>query len=455
MTKNVYIESLGCARNQVDSEIMVALLAQSGWCLTQAPEAAELIVVNTCGFIESAVDESIDTILALAEYKIRGKCRRLIVTGCLPERYGNQSAKALPEVDLFLGTGAYDQVVAAARGSMARGTCLFPDPDTIDIHAAMMRKPFTSHAAYLKIAEGCDRRCSFCVIPKLRGRRKSRAVDAIVAEARALIDDGAREITLVAQETTAYGGDLAAPLDLAGLLARLAKLDPTVWIRFLYGHPQTVTSRLMQTMARFDNICPYFDIPIQHAANKLLRRMGRGYTYDDLVGLFEKIRTVFPRGAIRTTVLVGFPGESEADVDQVVKLMDRVRFDHLGVFTYSDAEDLASHGLAGHVAPQVAQERLDRLMGRQRRICAQLLERYAGRRLSVMVDKAAEPGLYVARSMFQAPEVDGCVLIRSTESLSPGRILKVRIHETLDYDLIAEPDPHPRQVHGVHERFET
>ncbi len=440
MAKNVYIESLGCARNQVDSEIMAARLAEAGWHLADAPEAAEVIVVNTCSFIESAADESIDTILALAEYKTKGNCRRLIVAGCLPERYRGESARALPEVDLFLGTGAYDQVVTAVRGGLAQGTCLLPDPDTIDIQSPVLRKPFAAHAAYLKIAEGCSRHCTFCVIPKLRGRQKSRSMAAIVAEARALMEDGVREITLVAQETTAYGSDLDASADLAGLMAQLAALDPSVWIRFLYGHPQTVTSRLMRTVARFDNICPYFDIPIQHASDGMLKRMGRRYTSDDLDGMFDAIRTAVPRVALRTTVLVGFPGETEADADQIARLMDRVRFDHLGVFTYSDAEDLASHRLSDHVAPQAAQDRLDRLMARQKEISEEILGRYDSRRLPVMVEKPAEPGIYVARSMFQAPEVDGCVLVRSLERLSPGTVLTVRIVETLEYDMIGELD---------------
>ncbi len=440
MDKTVYIESLGCARNQVDSEMMAARLAEAGWHLAQEPEEAEVIVVNTCSFIESAADESIDTILALAEHKVRGTCRRLIVAGCLPERYRGESADALPEVDLFLGTGAYDQVVAAVRGGMARGTCLLPDPDGIDIQSPVSRRPFQSHAAYLKIAEGCNRHCTFCVIPKLRGRQKSRDPEAILGEARFLIQNGVREITLVAQETSAYGGDLGTGVDLAGLLARLAPLDPTVWIRFLYGHPQTLGDTLLRTVARFDNICPYFDVPIQHASDRILRAMGRGYSGADLDRLFLRIRASVPDAALRTTVLVGFPGETERDIDAVVRLMDRVRFDHLGIFAYSDAEDLASHPLADHVASEIARKRLERLMALQRRISRERLERYEGECLPVMVEKDAEPGIYLARTKFQAPEVDGCVLVRSQAQLLPGTMLPVRITETLDYDLMAEPD---------------
>jgi ribosomal protein S12 methylthiotransferase len=435
---NVYIESLGCARNQVDSEIMQARLTANGWTCAQAPEDAEVIVVNTCSFIESASDESIDTILALAENKTKGRCRQLIVAGCLPERYGRDAAGALPEVDLFLGTGAYDQILTAVQGGMTRGSCLLPDPDEIDIFSTTQRRPSTAHAAYLKVAEGCSRGCTFCIIPKLRGRQRSRTMDEIVAEARTLISGGVKEITLVAQETTAFGSDLAGNADLAQLMEQLAQLDPSVWIRFLYGHPQSVTPGLIHTIDQYPNLCPYFDIPIQHASDSLLRRMGRDYTQADLIGLFEKIRSRIPNAALRTTVLVGFPGETESDMDPLVQLMDRVRFDHLGVFTYSDADDLQSHHLKHPVATGTAQERLDRLMALQREISEENLARWYGRTMSVLIEKEAEPGIYTARSKYQAPEVDGVVLVRSRHPLGPGTRIPVNIVETHQYDLVGE-----------------
>jgi ribosomal protein S12 methylthiotransferase len=435
---SVYIESLGCARNQVDSETMQARLTADGWFFTDAPEDAEVIVVNTCSFIESATNESIDTILALAEYKTKGRCRQLIVAGCLPERYRLDLADALPEVDLFLGTGAYDQVVAAVQAKMARGTSLLPDPDDIDIFSSPARRPFAAHAAYLKVAEGCNRGCTFCIIPKLRGRQKSRPMDDILAEAQTLITGGVKEITLVAQETTAYGSDLAGEADLAHLMAQLGQLDPAVWVRFLYGHPQSITPGLIRTIERHSNLCPYFDIPIQHASDSLLRRMGRNYTQADLVRLFEGIRNRIPNAALRTTVLVGFPGETEADMDPLVQLMGRVRFDHLGVFTYSDADDLSSHHLQHPISAQEAQQRLDRLMAMQRKISEENLARWDGRTMSVLIEKQAEPGIYTARSKYQAPEVDGVVLVRSKHSLLPGTLITVDIVDTHEYDLVGE-----------------
>lgn len=437
MTK-IYIETLGCARNQVDSETMAAYLTAAGSSVVDDPERAEVIVVNTCCFIESAADESVDTILALAEYKSKGPCRQLIVTGCLPERYRQDSVGALPEVDLFLGTGAYDQIVAAIQGQMASGQCILPDPDTIDADTPVLRKPSAPHSAYLKIAEGCNRACTFCIIPKLRGRQKSRPLETLLTEARALIADGVKEITLVAQETTAYGQDLDAEMDLARLLEALAQLDDSIWIRFLYGHPNTLTPALMETVAQFNNLCPYFDIPIQHASDTVLRRMGRHYTMSDMEKLFAAIRAKVPRAVLRTTVLVGFPGENDTDFRQLMDFANRVRFEHLGVFTYSDARDLASHGLAGHVDQQVAQARLDKLMARQRAISEALLDRYHGTKLQVLVESQAEPGIYAGRAEFQAPEVDGAVLIRTDQELATGAFVEVKIVETLDYDLIAE-----------------
>jgi ribosomal protein S12 methylthiotransferase len=436
----VYIESLGCARNQVDSEIMAGRLAAAGCRVAEDPADADVIVVNTCSFIQSAAEESIDTILALAEYKTRSRCSKLIVAGCLPERYRDASGQALPEVDIFLGTGAFDLIVTAVTGSLATGACLLPDPEGFDSEAPVRRRPTTPHAAYLKIAEGCSRHCTYCIIPRLRGRQKSRTTAAILAEARSLIDDGAKEITLVAQETTAYGSDLDGPVSLAQLMASLAALAPSVWIRFLYGHPQTLSPELIETIARSPNLCPYFDIPIQHAAAGVLKRMGRSYTGDDLEHLFHRIRAKIPQAALRTTVLTGFPGETEADVDRLADFMQRVRFDHLGVFCYSDADDLPSHGLDRHVPPQTAQARMDRLMGLQREISEDKLAAFHGRTLPVLVQKEAEPSIYVARTMFQAPEVDGCVLVRSQRPLYPGMFTTVRIVETMEYDLIGEPE---------------
>lgn len=436
----IYLESLGCARNQVDSETMLAQLRLADMQTTDDPARADAIVVNTCSFIQAAADESIDAILNLARHKKEGRCRRLIVAGCLPERYRQEIVAALPEVDVFLGTGAYDRVVAAVRGGMASGACLLPDPDAIDTGRPVSRRPLTAHAAYLKIAEGCSRHCTYCIIPKLRGRQKSRPMQTILGEARELIDAGVRELTLVAQESTAYGHDLAPPGNLAELLRALAGLDSQVWVRVMYGHPESLAPETIQALAEHPNLCPYLDLPIQHASESVLRRMGRRYNDQSLLRLFEGLRAKVPGIALRTTVLVGFPGESEADFEQLKAFIAKVRFDHLGVFAYSDAEDLPAHGLAGHVPAKLAQARVDELMAVQRDISAENLTRYLGQTLTVLVEERQEDDFWMGRSIYQGPEVDGVTFIRpcAAAPLAVGAKVLVRVVECMDYDLIGE-----------------
>lgn len=439
----VYLESLGCARNQVDSEEMLARLRDVGWEVTPEPAEAVAIVVNTCSFIESAADESIETILTLAEFKKRGSCRKLVVTGCLPERYREATADELPEVDTFLGTGAFDKIVEALTTDYSAGHCLLPDPDSIQAGDGLGRSSSVPQAAYLKIAEGCSRSCTYCVIPRLRGRQKSRPPGVILAEARHLAAAGARELTLVAQESSAYGTDLTPALQLADLLDDLAKALPEVWIRILYGHPLSMRDEVLAVVAKRANICSYFDIPIQHSSSAVLRRMGRGHDREALIQLFEKIRAQVPEVVLRTTVIVGFPGETEDDFEDLLDFAETVRFDHLGVFTYSDADDLPSHHLADPVPEDLAQERHDRLMALQMEISAGNLERLGGQSLRVLVEEEEEPGLWVGRSMAQAPEVDGVTYIRGVDpEVAPplGRFVTVRIVDTLEYDLIGELD---------------
>ncbi len=274
---NLYIESLGCARNQVDSENMAGQLRLAGWTMTCDPAKATVIVVNTCSFVESAINESIDTILELARYKKEGRCNRLVVAGCLPERFREAITDALPEVDQFLGTGAFTRIVDAVTGELSGGTCLLPDPDRIPMGDATARERVQSHSAYLKIAEGCSRHCTYCIIPRLRGRQKSRPMDHILDEARRLIAGGVKELNLVAQDTTHYSHDLPEPVGFDTLLARLAGLAGNVWIRFLYGHPESITNGVIETVAAHRNLCPYFDLPVQHAAVNVLKKMGRNY----------------------------------------------------------------------------------------------------------------------------------------------------------------------------------
>ena len=319
----LHLINLGCARNQVDSEIMAGRLAAAGHEIVDDPARAETIIVNTCCFVEDAADESIDTILAAAAYKQSGRCRRLIVTGCLPERYREASADALPEVDLFLGTGAYDQILAAVGEPPAlAGKCLLPDPDRIAPQGAdTPRAKASGPMAYIKIAEGCDRHCTFCIIPALRGRQKSRPLAAIVGEARGLIAQGAKELVLVAQETTRYGYDLQQPVRLSDLLRALSDLAADVWVRFLYGHPQSLTDDVLEAVAARPNLCRYFDIPIQHSVDRILKQMGRRYTAADITAMVARIRRMVPDAVLRTTLIVGFPGETDRDFDRLLQFV--------------------------------------------------------------------------------------------------------------------------------------
>ncbi|MGA6927180.1 MAG: 30S ribosomal protein S12 methylthiotransferase RimO [Desulfosarcina sp.] len=440
-SNRLYIESLGCARNQVDSETMAGQLRQAGWAMTADPAEAAVIVVNTCSFVEAAVDESIDTILELARFKKEGRCRRLVVAGCLPERFREAIADALPEVDQFLGTGGFARIADAVSGEPVGGVCLLPDPDRISMDEPAARQRQFVHTAYLKIAEGCSRHCTYCIIPRLRGRQKSRPIDHILDEARALIADGVKELNLVAQDTTAYGHDLAEPIGFDTLLGRLAGLDPSVWVRFLYGHPESITDRVIETVAVHDSLCPYFDLPVQHAAAAVLRRMGRQYDKRQLLDLFKRIRSRVPGAVIRTTLIVGFPGETEADFQELLEFVEQVRFDHLGVFTYSDAEDLPSHRLTGHVSAKMARHRHDTLMARQIDVSTQRLASQVGKSLTILIDASAEPDLYEGRSMGQAPEVDGLTYARTTPgdtAVKVGEFARVHITDALEYDLIGK-----------------
>ncbi len=438
-SESIYIESLGCARNQVDSETMAGQLQLAGWSLTRDPSEATVIVVNTCSFVTSAINESIDTILELAGFKKKGRCRKLVVAGCLPERFREDIVDALPEVDQFIGTGAFGRIVDAVNDDLAGQTCLLPDPDRIPIAKIAQRKREKPYSAYLKIAEGCSRHCTYCIIPRLRGRQKSRPMAQILDEAGALITSGARELNLVAQDTTFYGRDLNVPIAFDTLLARLAGMAGDTWVRFLYGHPESITDAVIETIASHDNLCPYFALPIQHAADPVLKKMGRHYNPSRLMELFERIRTTVPGAVIRTTLIVGFPGETDADFETLMKFVERVKFDHLGVFTYSDADDLPSHMLSGHVDPQVARSRYDAVMARQMEISAENLAGMIGRSMPVLIESSPEPDLCEGRSPLQAPEVDGITFVRTAPGAAPlsvGQVVSVAITETLEYDLI-------------------
>jgi ribosomal protein S12 methylthiotransferase len=437
----IYFETLGCSRNQVDSEVMLGNLLAAGHTRTHDPGLAQVIVVNTCGFITTAADEAVDTILEMAEYKTQGECRRLIVTGCLAQRYKDDAdlTQSLPEVDAFLGTGACDRIVDVVAGRTPSPLTLFPDPNArqfadLSVDRALSGAPY----AFVKVSEGCNRHCTYCIIPALRGRQRSRPLEEICAEAVSLVKKGVTEIILTAENTTDYGRDLVGGTRchqvLKTLSVQVAQVNPRAWIRMLYTHPESLTQQIVETITAHDNICAYYDVPIQHADTTLLRRMGRPYSLADLERLFAMIRQTDPDAALRTTVITGFPGETDAMFNTLLDFIQKIRFDHLGVFTYSDAADLPAHALTDHVPEDVANQRHDILMAAQADISAQINQGHVGKTVTVLVEENPEPGLFTGRTMFQAPEVDGVTFIYS-DGLVIGSQVQVKITDGYEYDI--------------------
>ena len=437
----IFLETLGCSRNQVDSEMMHGKLGANGHTMTDAPSQAEVIIINTCGFISTASDEAVDVILEMAEFKRDGSCKKLIVTGCLAQRYKDDKSlvSTLPEVDAFLGTGACDTIVDVVEGQQDKTVTLFPDPNKREFQDILEPRQLTSHFyAYVKVSEGCSRKCTYCIIPQLRGQQRSRPGADICKEASDLISRGVKEIILTAENTTDYGQDLNDNTGLEHVLTSLAdklhKNHSTAWIRFLYTHPKTLTRKIMLCVKKSKNICAYYDVPVQHASSKVLKRMGRSYTNQDLYTLFKTIRQIVPHAVLRTTIIVGFPGETQEDFQILMKLIEDIKFDHLGVFTYSDSYDLKSHHLKNHIPEDLAEERHDMIMAAQARISREINTQYVGKTFEVLVEENPEPGLYIGRTMFQAPEVDGVTFIYENE-LETGAFVNVRITDGYEYDI--------------------
>ncbi|WP_300670763.1 30S ribosomal protein S12 methylthiotransferase RimO [Desulfoluna sp.] len=441
---NIYLVSLGCARNLVDSEVMLGHLTEARCTIIDSPEEADVIVVNTCSFITSAVDESIDTILEMAEYKSKGKCRYLVVAGCLPQRFGEDAVPEFPEVDLFLGTGGYERIaeeinrLMAVDGRVGKATCVLPDPNSVSpARTDSPRVTTTGPLAYLKIAEGCNRHCTYCIIPTLRGKYRSRSIEDITAEAQRLLDGGVQELNLVAESTTDYGEDLGEPGKLSQVLSSLSEIATGKWLRFLYAFPDTLDDATIKLAAEDEAVCAYFDIPIQHASDPIIRKMGRQYTQEDLRVLFTRLRAEVPGVALRTTLIVGFPGETEEDFQTLLDFITEVEFDHLGVFTYCDSEEQASHVLPDHVDEEVAQKRQDTIMAAQEEISARRNMARVGNTYRVLIEENPEEGVFIGRTFFQAPEVDGLTFVYG-EGLTVGAFVDVRITDAIVYDLSGE-----------------
>jgi ribosomal protein S12 methylthiotransferase len=425
----------------VDTEIMLGRLTQAGWQVTGEPEAADLLLVNTCAFIEPACKEAVDTILDLARLKEADPDKRLVVAGCLVQRYGEDLAKDLPEVDLFVGVHDFPALPELLARPAAEGALrLFQGAAPYAYGAPEPRYAATPpHLAYLKIAEGCGHRCTFCIIPKLRGPLRSRPLSTLVAEAESLAAAGVKELILVAQDTTAYGTDRAGGPGIAKLLRELARLDGLEWLRLLYGHPARITPELLETMAAQPKILPYLDLPIQHGHEEVLRRMGRGYTRQDILDTVRLIREVLPAATLRTTVMLGFPGETEAQVEALADLMEEVRFDHLGVFLYSPEAGTAAERLGPAVPRREARRRARLLKALQAKIVKARLKALVGTVQLVRVDGVSPESDYLltGRLAGQAPDIDGQVYITAGTGRI-GEVQAVRLTRALPYDLLGE-----------------
>jgi len=435
--------SLGCPKNLVDSEVMLGLLKREGHTLTADRSEAEVIVVNTCGFIEDAKRESIEAILEAAELKKTGACKRLVVAGCLAERYSKQIQSELIEVDSILGINQLEQIGRAVSGQAVAMPNSFgrsdADPYLYDHQTPrLLARPGAS--AYMKIAEGCDHTCSFCIIPKIRGAFRSRSIHSLVQEALHLASQGVREITLVSQDTTSYGVDLGLTDGLARLLQALDKVDGIRWIRFLYVYPDLVSDRLMDVVTSSERICDYIDMPLQHASSRILRAMRRGGDRRSLTRMIERIRSGIPAVTIRTTMMVGFPGETEEDFQELMRFCGEMEFDRLGVFTYSREEDTAAFDLRHKVQARVAERRRLALMEQQAEISARKNRSLVHREFPVMVEGRSQESdlLLQARMESQAPEIDGVCLINDSEvgQVQPGEFRTIRITRALDHDLL-------------------
>lgn len=431
--KKIAIVSLGCPKNRVDSEIMWGLLADSGYEITDDLSCADWIIVNTCAFIESAKEESIQAILEAASCKTEGICTKLAVTGCLSQRYRDEILQEFPEVDVVTGTADYHHIVSL----MEQDKCRFGDINRSPDYTCLPRinsMPF--YTAYLKIAEGCDNHCTYCVIPSIRGAYRSRPLEDLVAEAKELAESGVRELIVVAQDTTAYGKDLYGSPKLSELLKRLCEISKLHWIRFHYGYPEGITDELLQVIAENPKICRYFDLPIQHCNDVVLKRMGRRCTKEELIGLFSKIRHVLPDAALRTTVITGFPGETQEQYEELCRFAEDINFDRMGVFCYSAEEGTPAEKLPEQIDESVKEQRRDNLMLCQSRISLMKNREKIGRSFEVLTEGFDdERCLYFGRTFADSVEIDGCVYFGSVRELHPGEFVMVEMDDADEYDL--------------------
>lgn len=432
--------SLGCDKNLVDTEVMLGMLASRGYEMTNDEQEADIIVINTCCFIHDAKEESIQNILDMAEYKKNGSAKALIVTGCMAERYRQEILDEIPEVDEVLGTTAYDRILDAVDAALAgQHEVMTADLDALPLPETKRLVTTGGHFAYLKIAEGCDKHCTYCIIPKIRGNFRSVPMERLLKEAQDLAEQGVKELILVAQETTLYGKDLYGEKSLPKLLRELCKISGIRWIRILYCYPEEITDELIQVMKEEPKICHYLDLPIQHANDTILKRMGRRTSKQELIDIVQKLRKEIPDICLRTTLITGFPGETQEQHEEVMEFIDTLEFDRLGAFTYSPEEDTPAATFEDQIDETVKEDRQADIMELQQEIAFDKAEDMIGREVLVMIEgKVADENAYVGRTYRDAPNVDGLIFINTDVELISGDFAKVKVTGALDYDLIGE-----------------
>ena len=432
--------SLGCDKNLVDTEVMLGMLASRGYEMTDDERQADIIVINTCCFIHDAKEESIQNILEMAEYKKNGSAKALIVTGCMAERYRQEILDEIPEVDEVLGTTAYDRILDAVDAALAgQHEVMTADLDALPLPETKRLVTTGGHFAYLKIAEGCDKHCTYCIIPKIRGNFRSVPMERLLKEAQDLAEQGVKELILVAQETTLYGKDLYGEKSLPKLLRELCKISGIRWIRILYCYPEEITDELIQVMKEEPKICHYLDLPIQHANDTILKRMGRRTSKQELIDIVQKLRKEIPDICLRTTLITGFPGETQEQHEEVMEFIDTLEFDRLGAFTYSPEEDTPAATFEDQIDEEVKEDRQADIMELQQEIAFDKAEDMIGREVLVMIEgKVADENAYVGRTYRDAPNVDGLIFINTDVELISGDFAKVKVTGALDYDLIGE-----------------
>ena len=437
---NLFFVSLGCDKNLVDSEKMIALLASQNISVTSTPEDAEIIIVNTCGFINDAKEESIETIIEMAEYKKTGKCVSLIMTGCLAQRYADDIQKEIPEVDAVVGTTAYDRIFEVVKDTLqGKKECALNDLDYLPKNLTNRVHTSSGYSSYLKIAEGCSKHCTYCIIPKLRGNYRSVPMEELLVEAEQLSKERTTDQIVIAHDTTVYGVDLYGEKRLPKLLHELCKIDGIEWVRLLYCYPEEITEELVQTIKTEKKICHYLDLPIQHCNDDILKRMGRKTTQADLREKISMLRKEIPDIALRTTLISGFPGETNENHEECVDFVANMKFERLGVFPYSPEEGTPAAGYDRQLPEEIKQEWADEIMQTEQNVIFAQNEEMIGRRLSVIVDGyLPEDGVYVGRTYRDAPEIDGCLFFEAPYEIISGTILPVLVTDANGYDLIGE-----------------